>query len=203
MLYHISFIMTNNDKKNIINDLILRKIIRNPKITNHQLAKQCNIPYRTICRYRTQLEHDGTIMYMAHVNHYYTEPSKKGSTDLVIVTFRKGIVRKHIMDASSHRSEEYERMAAKYIKESHLSERDGQLLLLLIMESRKKEDIIEIINADLHRLLEQMFGTGAIAEFTTYPITHTFRREHNYIPGHNMKDGIIDPHWPDDKIFVR
>ena len=90
----------------------------------------------------------------------------------------------------------------KHINLKWLGEKDGHLILILILESRKYSDILEIYNVEIFNKITKILGLDAIVKTTTIPITTTLTFFHNYEPLTNMKNGKIKEDWPRDMIFA-
>jgi len=95
-----------------------------------------------------------------------------------------------------------ELLSPKHISSIHLSDENGKLSLILMLESRLDSDFVEIINEVLIPHFNRLLGAGAVVDTRTYRLSFPLTLLHNYTPEKNMMDGIIKSDWPDDRIFV-
>jgi DNA-binding Lrp family transcriptional regulator len=195
----------NKTTKSLItkkDELILKYLVRNPRLSDNALAKLTNIPLNTVNRRRKFFEQHNILNYMIQINHYIDEPTQKGSSELFIVTFKKGITRKHFLDTFTM-TPKNEAFFSKHLRTMSLAEKNGHNILLLTIESRKQDDLLEIMNAEIFPFLNKTFGNDAIEQSISYPISNHLRILHNYIPSSNMDKGIMQPSWPDSWIFIK
>ena len=183
-------------------DKIVRELIRNPRISDNQIARNTGLPVKTVSRHRKRMEKAGLLLYMTKFNHFTRAVESDGAIQFVMVTLRRGLTKQAVygkMDVIYH----LPAFAQKHIRDSYIAERDGQVVLILLMESPKSTDIVEILNADLFPYLDQVFGTYAVHCCQTYPVAGNVSMLHNYVPAVNMQSGTISKDWPDSKIYVR
>ncbi|MFT4310284.1 MAG: winged helix-turn-helix domain-containing protein [Candidatus Woesearchaeota archaeon] len=180
---------------------IIQSLIKHPRISDNALSKQTGIPLSTVNRRRKELEQQNVISYLATVNHYVHEPQKKGASELFIVTFKKGIARKFFLETFDNAPKDYS-FFAKHIRTMSLGEKNGQIVLMLTLESRKQDDLLEIMNAELYPFMQKLFGQDAIDDVQSFPLSHHLRLLHNYMPHINMDKGCMKQNWPNKDIFV-
>jgi DNA-binding Lrp family transcriptional regulator len=183
---------------------IIRELIKNPRISDNQISRNTKVPLKTVNRKRKEMEKKGWISYHTQVNNGPHGTGNFGSMKMYIMRFRHGISRKHFEKnyASMNRQTIYD---AKHIHTSYLGERDGHLILVLFIESRKDSDIIEIFNVDLLNDFKSRFGNDCMHDVEVIQISHNIRLLHNYLNSNilsNMEDGIIKTDWKDDDIYV-
>lgn len=180
--------------------LIINQLIRNARISDNQITKNTNIPLKTVNRKRKKLEQEGLLHYFTYLDSGTTGTADFTSRQMYILTFRQGITRQFFIQRDFTYDMPY--YVRKHILESHLAEKDGKLALVLIIESRKDEDILEVFNAEIHKMAEQYMGPGSIQAVESMRLTEMLLLLHNYMPSKNMRQGCIREDFPDDKIFV-
>jgi len=79
----------------------------------------------------------------------------------------------------------------KHVLESHLGEQNGCLVLVMIIESFSKNDLVEIYNAEIVKLLADALGMDSVAHTEVIDLTMHLNHLHNY-SNYNMKNGKID-----------
>jgi DNA-binding Lrp family transcriptional regulator len=172
---------------------ICRELIRNPRLSDNQLAKKSGVPLKTVNRKRKRLEQSGTLSYLTLLDNSQVGTSDFSATVLFMIKFRHGIYRKQLLDISPP-------VTANIIKHTRftwLGEQDGKVVLIFMIESRHHEDILEIFNADVIPSIRNYLGHDAIEQTTTLPITREILLLHNYVvqPG---KPGFV----PVEPVFV-
>lgn len=180
--------------------MIVRALIRDPRVSDNAVARQCSLPVKTVGRRRKRLEELGLIAYMTRFEHFYRNGGH-GAVELFILKMRQGITKYAV--AKRGILDQYNDTATKHIRSSQIAERDGRVHLIIMLESWKQEDLGEIINADIIPFFERQFGAGAIEDITGFPIHSTIRMLHNYLPGINMDKGVIANSWENGRLFVR
>ena len=90
----------------------------------------------------------------------------------------------------------------KYVYESHIAEIEGHVALVMIIEGRTDENIVENFNKEVIPSLRKNHGKDSIHEVFTVRLSDPIRIFHNYIPMVNIENGFIKKDWPDDLIFV-
>ena len=188
----------NIDKKDMA---IMGQLIKDPRLSDNQIAKRTSIPVKTVSRRRERLEKENVMQYMLNIDQKKIGDERKRAIHLFILTFRKGIS-KVMLAEKLGTIDEYSRIATKHIHSSHLAEKDSRVVLVLFVESREEEDLGEIMNIDLVPYFERRLGNGAIEDIEAYPIRKTLRVLHNYIPEGNMKKGILEKNWPESKLYI-
>ena len=82
-------------------------------------------------------------------------------------------------------------MTMKHILESHVGEQNGCLVLVMIIESFSKNDLIEIFNAEIIKIIIDSFGHDSVVHTEVIDLTLQLSQMHNY-SNFNMKNGKID-----------
>ncbi len=181
--------------------LIVRELIRDPRISDNQIAIRTNVPLKTVNRKRKILEENNLLNYFCYLNSTQEGTGTFCGRSLYIITLKDGITRKALNDNYS-KSRKSENFFPKHIFLTWVGDYQGNACLITLIESRKQEDLLEIYNAEIVPELESFFGPGCIKNVTTIPISSTLRAVRNYLPGKNMKNGKLADDWPDNNIFV-
>jgi len=140
------------------------------------------------------------LYYFAFVDHGEAGTKQLTAKQLFLIELKPGITRKQFFERRNDITSK--QVNLKHTLFSLLGERDGRLVLIMLIESRLKTDLLEIYNADFVSQLKTFFGDNAVYSTTVLDITAPLRILHNYLPMFNMKDGIIKTDWSKDNIFV-
>ncbi len=179
---------------------ILKEIIRDPRISDNRISKITKIPVKTVNRKRKILEKEGILYYFASVNNLESGTGIFGASHLYIVHFKNGITKKQISDFLE--KQEVTPHNLKHINTCLLGESNGNAVLVLQIESRREEDIVEIFNADITNELKKGFG-DCVKKVDVVRINNTIKLHHNYLLTKNIVNGKIRDEWPSNLIFVR
>jgi DNA-binding Lrp family transcriptional regulator len=180
---------------------IVRELIRNPRISDNQIAKKTKIPVMTVNRKRKRLEKSGFLRYFAAIDTGEFGTGIFTTKQLYIIKFRIGITKEGYLEKL-----EYNRrmmgFLASYTSLSYLGEKDGKLVLIMILDAKTESELVEEFNGKMIPFIQEQLGKDSIEDVITTKITRTLRRHHNYLPRVNMENGIIKNDWPDEWIFV-
>lgn len=180
---------------------IVRELIRNPRISDNKIGKKTKVPIRTVSRKRNALEKAGIIRYHLNIDGTQTGTGKFGSRHLHIIKFKLGIPRSQIVkEILEEKNVKFH--FAEHIYESHIAEVDGHVALVMILEGRTDDDIVENFNKIIIPSLKKNHGPDSIIEIKTIRLSNPIRIFHNYIPMLNMQNGKIKNEWGDDQIFI-
>ena len=179
---------------------IIQELIVNPKLNDNKISGLTKIPVKTVSRKRKKLEEEGIINYMVSVNYKAEGTGDFEASIMYIVTFNYGIYRKRFLDG--YKNLNFSEKDSKHINFKWLGEKDGHLILILIIESNKFSDILEIYNVEILGKLNSILGPNCIKETSTIPITTPLTYFHNYELLKNIKNGMIKEHWSKNMIFV-
>jgi DNA-binding Lrp family transcriptional regulator len=180
---------------------ILGQLIRDPRISDNQIAKKTNLPVKSVNRKRKKLEEAGILNYFTYVNHTDTGTGILPAKQMHIIKFKEGITRKSAVEAITRESTHS--IMTRHIEHSWFGEDQGRLLMIYILESYKPKDLLEIFNAEIVPWLHRNFGNQSIQDVQVIDLTTIIRVFHNYLPGVNMKEGYIKPEWNDQHIFIK
>ncbi|MBU1204758.1 MAG: winged helix-turn-helix domain-containing protein [Nanoarchaeota archaeon] len=181
-------------------EIIVKELIKNPRISDNQISKNTGVPVKTVNRKRKKLEKEGLLYYFTYLNNGPHGTGVFTARQLYIVTFKLGITRKQILDMI--KKEEPTKIELKHIAESYLGDVDGHSIIAMIIESRLESDIIEIFNAELIPKFKRFFGEDAVVKTEAITLNIPLRTMHNYMFLVNMSHGKIKEEWPDELIFV-
>lgn len=180
---------------------ITRELIRNPRISDNQIAKKTNIPVMTVNRKRKKLEKEGVLRYFTTLDTGEFGTGMFTTKQLYIIKFRIGITKESYLEKL-----EYDKrmmgFLASYTSLSYLGEKDGKLVLIMILDAKTESDLVEEFNGKMIPFIQEHLGKDSIEDVITTKITRTLRRHHNYLPSVNMENGIMKKDWPDDWIFI-
>jgi DNA-binding Lrp family transcriptional regulator len=181
--------------------LIIRELIKDPRISDNQIAIKTNVPLKTVNRKRKILEEKGFLNYFCYFNTSFTGTGTFLGRSLYIIVLKEGITRKKVLEVYENSKKAYE-FFPKHIFLSWVGDFEGNVAIVTLIESRKQDDLVEIYNAEIIPELELLFGQGCIKRTLTIPLVNTLRAVRNYLPGKNMEKGIIKEDWPNQFIFV-
>lgn len=180
--------------------LLLKELVKNPRISDNQIAINTKIPVKTINRKRKKLENKDILRYATYINYGEDGTNKFGACRFYIITFKYGIS-KTMFD---QRLSEFgtNNIEIKHINSIFTGEINGRFALIMLLKSRVENDIIEIFNIDIVSKLKTVFGEDAIHNTNVIPINDFIKIHHNYFYKKNIKDGIIKKSWPESHIYV-
>jgi DNA-binding Lrp family transcriptional regulator len=181
--------------------LIVKALIRDPRVSDNQIGKLTGVPTPTVRRKRKKLEEEGLLSYYAALDMQESGTNTFGARHLYIIRFRIGITRKQIIDEI--RSEPNVRtIFTDLIYESHIAEIEGRVALVMIIEGKNDSDIVENVQGRIVPSLRKNHGPDSIEEISTMRLLGPIRIFHNYVPLVNMRAGVISANWPQDGVFV-
>jgi len=180
--------------------LIIRELIKNPRISDNQISKNTNVPVKTVNRKRKILEKKGLLYYFTYLNNGPHGTDSFTAKQQYIITFKLGITRKQIIEAM--KKESPTKIELKHIAECSLGERDGHAIVAMTIESRLISDIIEIFNAEIAPKFKRLFGEDVVIKTDVLTLNVPLIMLHNYMPLTNIYNGKIKEDWPDELIFV-
>lgn len=180
---------------------IVRSLIRDPRLSDNAISSRTGVPVRTVGRKRKSLEEQGFLGYFTALNLYGTGNGPSAARHLYIVKFRLGITVERVLK-QLHSEPEVATAFTELILESHVAEIDGHLALLLFIEGRDANEIVESFQAKIVPALMRNHGDDCIEEVQTVRVLAPIRIFHNYLPAVNMQGGKLRADWPDEGIFV-
>ena len=183
---------------------IVKELIKNPRNSDNQISKITKIPLKTVNRKRKRLEQENLLYYFAFLNNGQTGTGLFSTAKLYSIKLKSGISQKTVLEELSKKElvDKYLTYHAKHMSLTMVGERDGNVVLIFLLESFKDSDINEIYHNELVPLLTQLFGDDSITSTEVTTICCPLRILHNYLLHLNMENGIIKKDWPDKAIFV-
>lgn len=180
---------------------ILKELIKNPRISDNQISKFTRIPVTTVNRKRKLLEEQGYIHYYVDISDESFERGQHNARQLYVIKFKEGITRQKYLDEIK-KSENFRKVNPRYHAESFLGEKDGRFAIILIVEAKSSDELVEVFNGSIIPGIKKRHGKDCISDIITAKVTFPFRIHHNYIPLFNMENGVIKKDWLNDWIFV-
>lgn len=180
---------------------IVKALIRDPRSSDNKIGKKTGVPIRTVSRKRARLEEEGIMHYFTNLNMGKKGTGNFGARHLYIIKFKLGIPQSQIIKEILE--EKNVKIAYKnYIYESHIAEVDGHVALIMILEGKTDDDVVENFNKDIVQALKRNHGADSIVQVQTIRLSDPIRIFHNYVPMLNMKNGKLIEEWSDDLIYV-
>lgn len=171
---------------------IVLELIKDPRISDNKIAKITKIPVKTVNRKRKLLESLNLISYYSYL-HNFSGTGLFTSRQLFIIQFRHGITRDLFIKRFGNQFELLRNnpVVLKHVLESHLGEQNGCIVLIMIIESFSKNDLIEIFNAEIVKLIATAFGPDAVSHTEVIDLTMQLNLLHNY-SSYNQKNGKMN-----------
>lgn len=180
---------------------IIRELIKNPRNSDNQIGKNTRIPIITVNRKRKILEEEGLINYYTQINQGKEGTGRFLARQLHIIKFKLGIPKSQIIKEIKEEKNVRTRYAQS-IFESHIGEIDGHIALVMILEGKSDDDIVEEFNKVIVPALRKNHGNDSIEQIQTIRLSDPIRIFHNYIPMLNMEKGKMKKDWQDFDIFI-
>ena len=180
---------------------IVRELIKNPRISDNQIAKNTRVPVMTVNRKRKKLEKEGLLRYFASFDTGEFGTGMFKAKQIYIIKFKIGITRKDYIE-KLEKDKRFQQFNASYISMSYLGEKDGHLALVMVLDAETDSLLVDEFSGKIVPNLKEKLGKDCIREIITTKISNTIRRHHNYLPGINMDNAIMKKDWPDEYIFV-
>lgn len=181
--------------------LIVRELIRNPRISDNQIAKRTNVPVMTVNRKRKRLEGMKVLRYYTSLDKGEFGMHIFGAKQLYIIKFKIGITREKYLK-TMETDAKWRTFNCKYISVAYLGEKDGHLALVIVLDAKDEAHLVEEFNGKIVPYLTEKLGSDAIEDITTTSLSKLIRVHHNYLPYTNIENGKIKDSWLDDMIFV-
>ncbi|MBN2101327.1 MAG: Lrp/AsnC family transcriptional regulator [Candidatus Aenigmarchaeota archaeon] len=180
---------------------IIRELIRDPRASDNQIAKRTNIPVMTVNRKRKKLEEEKLLRYYTSIDKGEFGLKVFGAKTLFVIKFKIGITRQTYYE-TLEKDPTWRMFNSHYISLAYLGEKDGHLALIIILDAKTREDLVEEFNGKIVPFLEEKLGQKCIKDIITTNLDRMVRVHHNYMPAMNMENGKIKKEWPDSLIFV-
>lgn len=180
---------------------ILRRLIRDPTISDNQIAKLASMPVKTVNRRRKALEDNEIVSYHLNVNMGKGGTGRFRARHLYIIVFKLGFPQSRLITEIKEEPN-VRTIFTDHIYESHIAEVDGHTALIMLVEGRSDEEINDAFNSKIIPSLKKNHGEDAIIDVKTIRLGEPIRIFHNYIFMVNMEKGKIKEEWSDNAIFV-
>jgi DNA-binding Lrp family transcriptional regulator len=181
--------------------LIVRALIKDPRMSDHAISEKTGVPSKTVSRKRKRLEEEGILSYHTMVNMMEDGTGHFMTRHLYIIKFRIGVTKKQILDEIKNEPN-IKSVFTELIFQSHIAEIDGHVSLILLVEGKDDSDVVESMQAKIIPSLRKNHGQDSVEEIRTLRVLAPIRIMRNYIPIVNMVSGVMKDDWPDEAIFV-
>jgi len=180
---------------------IVAELIKNPRLSDNQVAKLSRVPVMTVNRKRKILEKEGLLNYFCYLDTSRYGLNTLPARQLYFIRLKIGLtkrefVEKVINDVKIKNSNNLP------IYDSFIGEDNGNLIWVLTLEGGKGNEIMELFNGKIVPMLKEHFGDDCIEETKAIRITTQLKYLHNYLPLANIKDGRIKEDWPKEYLFI-
>ena len=169
---------------------IIRALIRNPRHSDNKISALTNVPVRTVSRKRARLEQEEILSYYTAVEMQSNGTARFNTQHMIIIKFELGVTRSQIVQETCNEPN-VANVFSELIRDSYIAETDGHIAL-----------VAESLQGKIIPSLKKNHGDSSIVELRTIRLLGSIRREHNYLPMVNMKEGVMRKDWPDEAIFV-
>lgn len=181
---------------------ILRALIRNPRASDNRVATITGVPVRSVRRKRLRLEEAGQVKYYTAIDRERDDGAGRLTIQhMVVIKFRLGVTRAQIED-EIREEPNVATVFSELIRDSYLTETDGHIGLVMVVEGESDSDVTESLQAKIIPSLRNNHGDDCILEVRTMRVLGLIRREHNYLPIVNMEGPHLAADWPDEAIYV-
>jgi DNA-binding Lrp family transcriptional regulator len=181
---------------------ILKQLIRDPRLSDNQIAKRTGIPLKTVNRKRKGMEESGNLMYFAYFNNSLEGSREFTARKMYVILLDEGITKKRVREAF-HADKNPKPFRSKHLLHAFIGEYQGHIIIVAILESLVADDIVEIYNADLVPWLHNAFGPNAINRTMIMDLDIQTRILHNYLPYlFEMPKGRLGDAIKDEWIYV-
>jgi DNA-binding Lrp family transcriptional regulator len=180
---------------------IVRELIRNPRLSDNQIAKNTGVPVMTVNRKRKKMEEENLLRYFTSLDTGEFGTGMFKAKQLYIINFKTELTRNEYIE-KVEKDKSFQRFNASYISLSYLGEKDGRLALIMILDAETESTLVDEFNGKIIPHLKEKLGQDAIRGIITTKISNTLRRHHNYLPDINMEKGKMKKEWLNDFIFV-
>jgi DNA-binding Lrp family transcriptional regulator len=181
--------------------MIVRALIRDPRLSDNQVGKLTGVPTPTVRRKRAKLEEEGLLHYYCALDMQETGTGVFSARHLYVIKFRIGVTVKQIIEEIKNEPN-IRSIFTDLILESHIAEIEGRIALVMIIEGKNDADIVENVQGKIVPSLRKNHGPESIEEISTIRLLSPIRIFHNYVPLVNMAGGVLREEWPKDAVFV-
>ena len=175
--------------------LIVRALIKDPRMSDNNIGKLTGVPIRTVSRKRKDLEQENRISYYVSIN------SQNKARHLYIVKFKMGVTKNRLKEEIK-KEPKIKSLFTEYVYESYFAEMSGHTAILLVVEGSSDEEISESFNGKVLPSMLKNHGQDSIIEIKTIRLSENIRMFHNYLNFINTKHGKISKDWLLEYIYV-
>lgn len=170
---------------------IIGELVKDPRASDNKISKLTNIPLKTVTRRRKYLEEKNLLYYFTYLDNF-SGTNVFTSRQQYIITFKHGITREIFIKRFG---ENFDLLSSssviqKHVLESHLGEQNGCIVLVMIIESFSKDDLVEIFNAEIIKIINDAFGQNSVLRTEVIDLTIELNLLHNYSK-YSMKNGKL------------
>lgn len=156
---------------------------------------------RTVSRKRAWMQREGILAYYSALNLQSAGIGRFNTQQMIMIKFKLGVTRSQLLEEI--RSEpNVVNVFSELIRESYIAEVEGHVALVMVMEGESDSDVAENLQGQIVPSLRKNHGEDSIVDLWSIRLLDSIRREHNYLPMVNMRDGVLKEEWPDEAIFV-
>lgn len=175
--------------------LIIRALIKDPRMSDNKIGKLTRVPIRTVSRKRKKLEQSEKISYYLSLN------PKSKARHLYLIKFRMRITKKKLLEEIK-KEPKVKTLFTEMIYESHFGEINGHTAILMVVEANSDDEISENFNGKILPLMLKNHGEDSIMDITTIRLSDRIRIFHNYLPLINMRHGKLKSDWLLNSIYL-
>lgn len=181
--------------------LIVRALIKDPRMSDNQIGKITKVPIKTVNRKRKKLEEEGLLSYYTAIEMGPRGTGIFGARHLYIIKFKMGITKEKLIQ-DINKEPKIRTLFTELIYESHFAEYEGHTAIIMIVEGKTDDDISENFNGEILPLMLKNHGGDSIINLYTIRLSTPIRLLHNYLPWINIEKGKIKKDWHLSSIFT-
>ncbi|MDO8633838.1 MAG: winged helix-turn-helix domain-containing protein [archaeon] len=181
--------------------LIVRELVKNPRISDNQITKNTSVPLKTVNRKRKILEEKNVLKYFAYLDVGIGGLGIYPFRQLYTVKLKEGITIS-MLEEYFKKSQEDLTLNTNFTQDSWIGEVHGNLAVVFIAEAMTENQLINFFNGHIIPGLKKEFGKDAVAETKTVRLGKRIRFFRNYLPFTNIENGTIKKDWPNENIFT-
>jgi len=181
--------------------LVLRCLIRDPRMSDTKISEETGVPLKTVNRKRLRLEKENLVSYFASPDLHEAGLGRFTTRHLYIIRFKLGVTVKQIRE-EIYSEPNVKTIFTELIFESHLAEIDGHVALIMLVEGQSDADIVENVQSKIIPSLKKNHGDDAILDISTIRLLMPIRVMHNYLPLFNMANARLSADVDPETIFV-
>ena len=181
--------------------LIVRELVKNPRISDNQITKNSGVPLKTVNRKRKLLEEKNVLKYFAYLDIGIGGLGLYPFRQLYTIKLREGITISMLEEYFKKNLEDLI-FNTNFALDSWIGEVHGNLSIVFIAEAMTENQLINFFNGQIIPNLKKEFGKDAVDETKTVRLGKRIRFFRNYLPFTNIENGTIKKDWPNENIFI-